>query len=300
MFAILGATGKVGRATIRTLLGQGHAVRAIVRDASRATELAAAGCELAIAHLGDQAQLAAAFKGAKAVQVICPVLARGDDAFGEMKGMVDTLTAALAAAGPPAVVAISDYGAQLSEGTGVTLVFHHLEKRLLTLDTSLTFLRSAEHMQNWGRHLKYASDTGTLPSMHHPITKLFPTVSAGDLGVIAADFVTAAAGTSSPRIVHVEGPRRYTAVDVAEAIGSLVERDVVARELPRSQWLPTLALGGLGESYAKLVVALYDTHNAGQIDVEVGVGEVRHGTTELRDVLANLPRPGARPSGNHA
>jgi NAD(P)H dehydrogenase (quinone) len=296
MFAILGATGKLGRATIKTLRQGGHPVRAIVRDPAKGAEFAAAGCEVAVAHLGDKASLEAAFAGASAVQIICPVLGRSDDAFGEMTGMIDTAAAALAAARAPAVVAISDYGAEVPEGTGVTLVFHHLEQRLGTLDASLTFVRSAEHMQNWARHIRAAADTGTLPSMHHPLTKQFPTVASGDVGVITADLLTTARGASSPRIVHVEGPRRYTALDAAAAFSAILGREVIAREVPRADWFSTLQRGGIGESYAKLVVALYDAHNAGRIDVEAGVGEVRRGTTELRDILAGLPRPAARPS----
>ena len=39
MFAITGVTGKVGGAVARSLLAQGHNVRAIVRDAEKGTSL---------------------------------------------------------------------------------------------------------------------------------------------------------------------------------------------------------------------------------------------------------------------
>jgi uncharacterized protein YbjT (DUF2867 family) len=286
MFAVLGATGRIGRATIRTLTTGGYAVRAITRDASRAVELASAGCEVAIANVRDRASLEAAFAGAAAVQVICPVIARGDDVLGEMRANIDTVAAALAIVETPAVVAISDYGAQHANGTGIPLVFHHLEQRFRALDASLTFLRSAEHMQNWLRSVSSATASGIVHSMHHPITKAFPTVSAGDVGRIAAHLLVTKSGASRPRIVHVEGPRRYTALDLAAAVSAVAKRTVLARELPRPEWLPALRLGGLGESYAQLVVALYDAHNAGLIDVEAGVGELRRGTSELRDVIS--------------
>ncbi|WP_394840268.1 NmrA family NAD(P)-binding protein [Pendulispora rubella] len=288
MFAILGATGKVGRATIRMLLAHGYPVRAIVRDVAKAAEFKAAGCEVVVAHLGDKASLEAAFAGTVVAQVICPVLARSDDAFAEMTGAIDTLAEALAAAHAPSIMAISDYGAELPEGTGVTRVFHHLEKRLRVLDAALTFLRSAEHMQNVARFAGYAAETGTFPTMHHPLTKLYPTVSADDVGVIAAELLMETRASAHPRVVHVEGPCRYTPLDVAEALGSIVGREVVARELPRSEWLPSLKRAGIGDSYAQLVVELYDAHNAGRIDAEAGRGEVRRGTTKLRDAVAGL------------
>jgi NAD(P)H dehydrogenase (quinone) len=290
MFAILGAAGKVGRSTIHELRGRGMPVRAVLRDASRAGELAALGCETAVADLRDGAALQAAISGAQAVQVICPMSVHASDAPTEMASIIETIGAALEAARPAAIVAISDYGAELDRGTGVTLTFHHLEARLRKLPASLTFLRSAEQMQNWSRHTGFAASTGVLPSMHQPLTKLFPTVSAVDVGVVAAELLTATNSAASPRIVHVEGPRRYTPLDVAATLGGLLDREVTARQVPRADWIPALVRGGLGESYAALVADLYDAHNAGRIDVERGVGEVRYGETELREVLASLLR----------
>jgi uncharacterized protein YbjT (DUF2867 family) len=45
MYAILGATGKVGGAAVRDLRHRGLSVRAIVRDASKSAHLAQIGCE---------------------------------------------------------------------------------------------------------------------------------------------------------------------------------------------------------------------------------------------------------------
>jgi uncharacterized protein YbjT (DUF2867 family) len=295
MFAILGATGRAGRATVRALRAQGHAVRAVVRDATRASDLAAAGCELCVAHLGDRDSLTAAFAGATAVQVICPVLARAEDAYGEMTATIEALAAALEAARAPAVVAISDYGAEVPDGTGVTLVFRYLEQRLRRIDAGLVLLRSAEHMQNWARQLRRAVDTGALATMHHPVTKPFPTVSAEDVGTISAGLLLEASRATDVRAIHVEGPRRYTAADVASAMAAAGGRPVVAQELPRTDWLPALERAGIGRSYAELVTALYDAHNAGRIDAELG-GAIVRGTTELAAVIEALARPSPRRS----
>lgn len=138
------------------------------------------------------------------------------------------------------------------------------------------------------RQAPAAIETGVLASLHHPLTKRFPTVSAPDVGILAAELIVAPGRTGSPRVVHVEGPRRYTALQVAATLSELAGREVVARELPPSQWIPTLQRGGLSASYAELVAELFETHNGGWIDVERGVGEIRRGTTELRDALAAL------------
>jgi NAD(P)H dehydrogenase (quinone) len=75
---------------------------------------------------------------------------------------------------------------------------------------------------------------------------------------------------------------------VAATLGSILGREVVARQLPQSDWIPVLTRAGAGPSYARLVFDLYVAHNAGRIDVEPGATDIRFGTTELRDVFVSL------------
>src|ERR1700751_2388961 len=215
MFAILGASGKIGRATIEKLRAQGAPVRAVLRESSNKADLEALGCEIAFADLRDTNAIRNAINGANAVQVICPPSNRAKDAASDMATIIDAITAALMAVHPERVLAISDYGAQADSVTGVTMAFHYMEARLSTIPGALIFLRSGEHMQNWGRVFKPALETGVLPSFHHPVSKIFPTISAPDLGVIAAEFLLQMPVATSPHIVHAEGPRRYSAIDVA-------------------------------------------------------------------------------------
>ncbi|WP_181175785.1 NAD(P)H-binding protein [Mesorhizobium sp. B2-3-4] len=286
MFVVLGAAGKIGRSTIGALRKQDVPVRAVIRDPSSADALRALGCEVEIADLRDAPALARATKGATAVQVICPVAIRADDASQEMQSTIRSIMDALDEFRPQTILAISDYGAEISAGTGITLTFHHLEAQLKTLPAALTLLRSAEHMQNWARVIGRALETGVLSSLHHPVSKAFPTVSAGDVGLIAADLLLSPA--DGLRVVHAEGPRRYSAIDVARTLGEIVGREVVARELPRQDWMPALVAGGIGETYARLVVELFDAHNAGRIDAQRDVGEIRFGRTDLRAALSAL------------
>ena len=75
---------------------------------------------------------------------------------------------------------------------------------------------------------------------------------------------------------------------MAANLGNIFGREVVARELPQSDWIPMLTRAGAGPSYARLVFDLYVAHNAGRIDVESGATDIRFGTTELRDVFTFL------------
>jgi NAD(P)H dehydrogenase (quinone) len=120
MFVILGATGKVGRTTIKRRRSQGAPVRAVVRKSSNTEDLSALGCEIRTADLNEAAAIKIAIRDADAVQVICPVQAQAEDATGAMGKTIDAIASALTEIRPAKVLAISDYGAQVSDGTGIT------------------------------------------------------------------------------------------------------------------------------------------------------------------------------------
>jgi len=288
MFVIFGATGRVGRSTAAALRHAGHAVRAVARDPSQCEALTRIGCEVVRGDLDDEASMHRALDGAVAVQMLCPVPPQEPDPAAAMRNTIDTAARVLRAHPHLDVVALSDYGAELDADTGITMLFHYLEAAFRDAAARLTLLRAAEHMQNWARVLPAALATGRLPSLHHPVDRLFPTVSAHDVGSVAAQLLSDGAARDGVRVVSVEGPRRYAANDVARVLGDASGCDVVALALPRDQWEPTLSRAGLNANHAKLIVDLYDAQNAQRIDVEAGVGERRFGTTELREVFDAL------------
>ncbi len=67
MILVVGATGQVGSLVVRRLRADGVPVRAMVRDAASAADLAATGAELAVADLHHPQTLDAALDGATAV-----------------------------------------------------------------------------------------------------------------------------------------------------------------------------------------------------------------------------------------
>lgn len=282
MFVIVGAAGKVGYSTALALRKAGVSVRAILRDESKAGPLSEIGCDIALADLQDPAALGWAVANADAVQVILP-----PDGVGEMGRSIESLAEALEHARPNRVLAISDYGAHISDDIGMPTMFHIFEERLRHLEMPKVFLRSAEHMQGWGLLIPVAAATGILPSFHDPVEMEFPTISAPDLGLISADLLLHPNVGTDLQVVHAEGARRYSANDVAVALSQLLGRIATAQSVPRSQWQGSFERF-LSESAAKLLVDLYDAHNkGGLVDVEPN-GEVRYGTTSLIDALRPL------------
>lgn len=288
MNVIFGASGKVGYATATALRNAGQPVRAVVRHVRQAEALAKIGCDIAIADLTDPALVASAIKGATAVQMLCPVPVGDADPASTMERMIDVAASALRANPPQAVLALSDYGAELDRGTGLTRLFHLLEVRLRPLATHLTLLRSAEHAQNWSAMLPVMLATGRLPSLHAPLDRAFATVATQDVGALAAELLLEAPSGKTPRIVSVEGPRRVSLIEVARAFSVVTGREIVAEAVPRPAWAPMLQRAGLSANHVRLITELYDAVNAGRIDVEKGVSEQRFGKTELHDVFGTM------------
>ncbi len=288
MYAIVGAAGKVGYSTALALREAGVPVRAILRDAAKADRLSAIGCEVAVADLQDPAALGRAMADAHAVQLICPPTPQAPDAVGDMRRSIDSMARALEQARPGLVLAISDYGAHIAEDIGMPSVFHGFEERLRQLDMPKVFLRSAEHMEGWRGLIPVAAASGVLPTFHLQTDKPFPTVSAQDVGRMAADLLLHPGVAAGEQIVHAEGPRRYAAADVAAALGQLLGRTVTAQAIPRALWMEKLGRI-VSECTARLLVGIYDAHDrGGLIDVEPGRGDVRHGTTALIEALRPL------------
>ncbi len=288
MFVIFGASGKAGRVTVSALRRAGQPVRAVVRHASQADTLAQTGCEIAFADLTDRASVAAAIDGAHAVQMLCPVPAGDTQTETTMRTMIDVAVDALRRHPPSRVLAISDYGAELALNTGITRLFHYLEQQLKPVAPELILLRSAEHMQNWAGFAAVALKTGVLPSLHQPLARRFPCVAAQDVGAASAQLLLDASRSGGASVVSMEGPQRVDVNEIAATLAAIGGRAVTAHELPRASWTPTLLQAGLSADHARLITDLYDVYNTGKIDVEVGVGEQRFGTTTLREVFESL------------
>jgi uncharacterized protein YbjT (DUF2867 family) len=289
--AIVGAAGKVGYATSLALRKAGMPVRAILRDASKAAKLREIGCEIALADLQDSKALAKAIGNADTVQIILPPSPHVKDTAEEMRRAIESLATALEEARPQRVLAVSDYGAHVAHDIGMPTMCRNFESRLSQLDGHKVFLRSAEHMQGWGRAIPVAAESGILPSFHDPVDKLFPTISAPDLGSIAANILLRPATEEDVEIIHAEGPRRYSANDVAAALSELLGHTVQVEAVPRSQWKEAFERV-MSASLAELLIKANDAQNEdGLVDIQPGIGTVHYGNTELIDALRPLLPP---------
>ncbi|MDR5761316.1 NAD(P)H-binding protein [Caballeronia sp. LZ035] len=292
MYAIVGAAGKVGYATALTLRQSGMEVRAVLRNESKAARLAEIGCDIVFADLQDPDALGSAIAGVEAVQVVAPLMPRAKDPADDLRRSIASLAAALAQARPRRTLAISDYGAHVAHDIGMPSVFREFEEKLVQVSGHTLVVRSAEHMQNWARVIPAAIESGSLPTFLDPVNRLVPTISAPDLGKITAALLMRADGKEGLEIYHAEGPRRYSASDVATVLGELSGRPIHAQSVPRMHW-DEIMKRNTSATLADLLMKANDAVNqGGVVDIEENVGEVCYGTTELIDALRPLlPQP---------
>lgn len=290
MDVVMGATGKVGGATAATLLAMGRQVRVVVRDAAKGRALAAKGAAVAVAEYEDAGALGQAFAGADGVFVMLPPQFSPAPGFPEARACLGALVEALETARPGKVVALSSIGAHHGTGLGLITQLHMLEEALCGLELPTARIRAAWFMENAVQDIGPARETGEIASFLSPLDRTIPMVATADIGRVAA--LTLIADLKEPRVIEVEGPRRYAPNDLARVLGDALGRPVRAVAAARETWEERFRAQGAANPQPRM--EMLDGINAGWIDFEGGWTEHHRGETPLKAVIAQLV---AQPDG---
>ena len=283
MYAITGMTGKVGGAVARTLLAAGQPVRAVVRNADRASSWAERGCEVVTATMDDTKSLAAAFKGAQGVFILPPSEFDPSPGFPEARVIIDAVRAALLSARPGRVVCLSTIGAQAAE-TNLLTQRTLMEQALRDLPMPVTFLRPGWFMENASWDVAPARDKGVISSFLQPLDRAVPMVATADVGRVAAELLQQS--WSGTRIVELEGPRRITPNDIAATFASIVGHPVTAEVVGRGTWESLFRSQGMKDPMPRM--RMLDGFNEGWIAFEGGKADIVKGEVDLESVLRGL------------
>jgi uncharacterized protein YbjT (DUF2867 family) len=282
MFAITGVTGKVGGAVARSLMAQGHKVRAVVRDAEKGRVWAALGCDIAIASVEDAEGLTKAFHGTEGVFLMTPPNFDPEPGFAETHKAAAAIRQAIETSRPGKVVFLSTVGAHAAEpnllnNSKIT------EDMLRTTSVPIALLRPAWFMENAVWDVE-AARKGVIPSFLQPLDHRIPMVAASDIGRTAAELLGET--WMGVRVVELEGPRRYSANDIAAGFSAVLERPVRAEAVPRDQWETLFRSQGMKNPIPR--IRMIDGFNEGWIDFESGEANSRKESTTLETVLRSL------------
>jgi len=283
MYAITGITGKVGGALARELLPGGQPVRAVVRDAARATSWAERGCELATAHMEDAESLEHAFRGAQGVFILLPPQFDPAPGFPETRAVIDAVSAAIRKARPEKVVCLSTIGAQAQESNLLTQLTL-MEQALGDLPMPVTFLRPGWFMENAAWDVVSARDDGVIASYLQPLDRPVPMVATADVGRLAAALLQQT--WSGTRVVELEGPSRVSPNDVASAFACVLGQPVRAEAVNRQAWESLFLSQGMKHPLPRM--RMLDGFNEGWIRFETPADEIVRGKIELDTVVEAL------------
>jgi uncharacterized protein YbjT (DUF2867 family) len=284
MFAVTGITGKVGGAVARSLLNDGLAVRAVVRDAAKGSSWAARGCEIAVADLDDAAPLAAAFTGVEGAFAMLPPMFDPSPGFPEAKAMIATLRAALFEALPLRVVVLSTVGAD-ARRPNLLNQLGLLEGALADLPLPITFLRPGWFMENAAADIASASKTGVIRSFLQPLDHAVPMTTTEDVGRTAASLLQE--DWVSHRIVELQA-ERVTPNAIAAAFAKALNRSVRAEAVPRARWEEIFRSEGMRNPLPRM--QMIEGFNEGWIDFPNHGAGARTGRIDIDNAVAALLR----------
>lgn len=282
MFTVMGVTGQVGSQVARNLLRANKPVRVVVREAAKATEWLALGCEVAVASIEDCASLAKAFTDTEGVFLMIPPDYDPAPGFPKIQTIIDNVRAAVRAAKPDKLVFLSTVGAHV-ERLSLLNNSHMMEQGLRTLDMSVGFLRAAWFMEN-ARWDAEPAKGGVIPSFLQPLDHPIPMVATADIARVLA--VMLQDSWSETRVVELEGPRRYSANDIATGFATALGHAVRAEPVPRDTWETLFRAQGL--QYPEPRMFMIDGFNEGWIDFEFGSQQRAYGSVPLEQVLREL------------
>src|SRR5580692_12587749 len=206
MYAVTGITGKVGAAVARSLLSADQHVRAVVRDRSKGAAWAELGCEVAVADFADAGALTKALEGTEGVFAMLPPVFDPAPGFPEAREFIASMRAALAAAKPKKVVALSSIGADAPH-PNLLNVLGLLEEALKTLPMPVVFLRAAWFMDNAAWDIASARD-GNIQSYLQPLDHPIAMIATDDVGRTAAALLQEHA--DGRHVVELAGPPRVS------------------------------------------------------------------------------------------
>lgn len=282
MHIVLGGTGHVGSAVVDTLLARGEAVTLVTRNAAHAAPWAARGAQVAQADILDVDALREVLRQGRRAFLLNPPADPSGDTDAVERRTVDAILAAVEGAGLEKVVAESTGGAQPGQDNGDLGPLHALEEGLRALSVPATLLRAGYYMSNWDAQIETARETGRIQTFY-PADFPLPMVAPRDLGRAAADFLLQPPARTAT--CYVEGPRRYSSADVAEALGSVLGRPVALEVVPRERWQEAYVAMGFSAkaaaSYARMTAITL------QGDYEQPADPVR-GATTLHDYFAGI------------
>lgn len=269
---VTGATGNVGSGVVRELQGRGVAVRALVRDASKAAALLGSVVEIAVGDFGDAGSIRRAMEGVTSVFIACANDPRQVD---YETGVID----AAKAAGVKRIVKLSALGAEIGSPVAFWDWHGKIEAHLRASGVPAVVLRPTFNMTNLLASVEAVRHTGNLfaPAAGARVAMIDPR----DIAVVAAVALTD--GTHEGRTYTLTGPEAISFERVAGELSGAAGRPVQFVPVPDEAALQAMTGVGMPEFVAAQIVSIFGFLRRGDQEQTTGVVHALTGR-EPRDI----------------
>jgi uncharacterized protein YbjT (DUF2867 family) len=159
-----------------------------------------------------------------------------------------------------------------------------LEQSFADLPMPVTFLRAAWFMENAVWDVEPARNTGVIPSYLQPLDQPFPMIATDDVGRTAAELLLE--NWSGHRVVELEGPRRVSPNDVAEAFAKALGWPVKPEIVARDNWEALFREQGMQHPTPRM--QMLDGFNTGWIDFAQRGANARKASITIDQAIAAL------------
>ncbi len=232
MILVVGASGKVGRATARLLLDSGAAVRGMSRDPRQLADLAASGADVAEGDLRVPASLVRACEGVEQVLAAAHAFtgrgnnnARNVDEAGN-RALID----AARIAGARRFVFVSAIGVRPDHPVDFFRYKYAIEQYLRNSGLEWVILRASAFMETWaGMIAEQIAAKGTAPVFGRGDNAI-NFVSATDVARYA--FMALRRQDVHYRVIDVAGPDNVTQSELIDLFESANGRRVKRKHIP--------------------------------------------------------------------
>jgi uncharacterized protein YbjT (DUF2867 family) len=169
-----------------------------------------------------------------------------------------------------------------TSGIGMITALSLLEQGFRSLPSPVAFVRAGGFFENFLFGLQ-AAQGGTLPVFYNPTNRKSAMVASDDIG---AEVATLLAGPAWSGHRVIELGSMVSADEVAAQLGGVLKLDVKAFALPRAAWADAFQQFGVPKGHTGPAEEMFESINAGWMDLGVTGTEHVAGTTSARDVFA--------------
>jgi NAD(P)H dehydrogenase (quinone) len=113
-------------------------------------------------------------------------------------------------------------------------------------------------------------------------------IATEDVGKLAAQVLQE--DWTANRYLELEGPRRYSPLDIAKILSDLLNRPVATKPVPHERWAAFFEEQGTAPDRTGPRIEMLDGFNSGWIDFEGEGAEHVRGTRSFEEVFCQLIR----------